>query len=71
MSETTSRPSADESRGSAGATAAVAIGSPPHPHGRTEREFTVRERTQTSMVVSRGQPSAETLAVIDVSDGHG
>ncbi len=55
MSETTSRPSADDSRGSAGAAAAVAIGPPPPPppDGRTEREFTVRERTQTSMVVSR------------------
>lgn len=51
MSETTSRPSADESWGvTTGSTVGVA---PPPPDGRTEREFTVKERTRTSMVVSR------------------
>jgi hypothetical protein len=52
MSETGSRPTADESRGPAGFTAAVVI-APPPPDRPTEREFTVEERTRTSMVVSR------------------
>jgi peptide/nickel transport system permease protein len=52
MSETTSRPDASESRDAAGAGSMVAI-APPPPDGRVEREFTVRERSQTSKVVSR------------------
>lgn len=52
MSETTSRPSAAESREAAGADSMVTV-APPPPDGRAEREFTVRERSQTSKVVSR------------------
>ena len=52
MGETTSRLSAADSRGAAGASSMVAI-APPPPDGRAEREFTVRERSQTSKVVSR------------------
>ncbi len=52
MSETTSRPSADESPGVGGASSAVIV-APPPPDGRIEREFTIKERSQTSQVVSR------------------
>jgi glutathione transport system permease protein len=51
MSETTSRPSAAESEGAAGGAAAVGIAPP--PPGKVEREFTVKERTQTSLVLTR------------------
>jgi ABC-type dipeptide/oligopeptide/nickel transport system permease subunit len=50
MSETTSRPSAAESEGAAGGASAVAISPPP---GKVEREFTVKERSQASMVLTR------------------
>jgi peptide/nickel transport system permease protein len=51
MSETTSRPSAAESEGAASGPAAVGIAPP--PPGKVEREFTVKERTQTSQVLTR------------------
>lgn len=50
MSETTSRPSAAESEGAA---AASSIGIAPPPPGKVEREFTVKERSQASMVLTR------------------
>jgi ABC-type dipeptide/oligopeptide/nickel transport system permease subunit len=50
MSETTSRPSAEESEGAAAGASAVAISPPP---GKVEREFTVKERSQASMVLTR------------------
>jgi peptide/nickel transport system permease protein len=51
MSETTSRPSAAESEGAAAGSSSVGI-SPP-PSGKVEREFTVKERSQASMVLTR------------------
>ena len=50
MSETTSRPSAAESEGAGGP---LAVGLAPPPPGKVEREFTVKERSQASMVLTR------------------
>jgi peptide/nickel transport system permease protein len=51
MSETTSHPSSAESEAAAGGAAAVSVAPP--PPGKVEREFTVKERSQASMVVTR------------------
>ena len=51
MSETTSHPSSAESEAAAGGAAAISVAPP--PPGKIEREFTVKERSQTSMVVTR------------------
>jgi peptide/nickel transport system permease protein len=50
MSETTSRPSAEESEGAGGPSA---VGLAPPPPEKVEREFTVKERSQASMVLTR------------------
>jgi ABC-type dipeptide/oligopeptide/nickel transport system permease subunit len=50
MSETTSRPSAAESEGAGGPSA---VGLAPPPPEKVEREFTVKERSQASLVLTR------------------
>jgi ABC-type dipeptide/oligopeptide/nickel transport systems, permease components len=50
MSETTSRPSAAESEAAGGP---LAVGLAPPPPEKVEREFTVKERSQASMVLTR------------------